>query len=496
MAYEWKVDFEDGQTRAVCSKCGVPYRFPAEIVRLNDGYYYCKRRCLEQTVITRDRIQAQSRKRREQPPPKFIQAPSYADDYEAAEAAQFETIATTAASSTDAAVLGWSANYFADLAIQNLRNPRWVARAKSLLATCCTRLLTLQYGAPTGPSPSLTVDRIRYGGLGDGTTLYTSTTAIAGVALTKGYSVLGTSVYLDGASRCAHFLRHMQCQDMDNNAQYTTWGGARYHVGGFAAGVTASGTITWTTVYNLFDGIGAWFLGVLRTLQGGSTQYGSSTTGVDFASSTVATLDTMISECVAFLTTGAYDTSTNTLRTGLSTSYPHSFYMPQANGSTNPGTWGYQVASGSPSVCIYGRDFAGPLFALNYLGQATDTVNAIFDWLMTFTANPSNAAPAEDPILLIGNTLGSYDPKRAIADKLDVIADDDTVLTREHVGAVYDWQATALLAPIASVRLPTYFTASKNDFSTPQPSSRNVPPLYRYIAESGRSGLSLQWVSP
>jgi hypothetical protein len=79
MSYQWAHRFEDGQVRMPCSKCGVPYRFPSELERLDDGYFYCLRRCKEETILARDRKIAESRKRREMPPPKFAMDVRYSD---------------------------------------------------------------------------------------------------------------------------------------------------------------------------------------------------------------------------------------------------------------------------------------------------------------------------------------------------------------------------------------------------------------------------------
>ena len=71
MSYEWVHDFVDGNTRMVCSICGVPYRFPSEIRRSADGLFRCLRTCDEQTILERDRKIAASHGQREAPPIKF-----------------------------------------------------------------------------------------------------------------------------------------------------------------------------------------------------------------------------------------------------------------------------------------------------------------------------------------------------------------------------------------------------------------------------------------
>lgn len=489
MSYEWLSNFEDGETRAVCSKCGAPYRYPSEIVRQNDGLFYCKRRCLEQTVLTRDRIQAQSRKRREAPPPKFVQAPSYAEDFFDAEDAVMSTVVRDLPHSTDAAEIAWGVRYLCDVVTENRRPEGWILRAKSVIAERCNYLLTRQYGAPTGPSPSTTSTSVRYGGFADGTTLYTSIAIAAGAALVKAYNIFGTQTYLDAASRCATFLRHMQCQDLDANGQTSTYGGALYHIGGFAEGVNTSGAVAWVNRYNVFDVAAVWFLDLLGTLQGGNKQYGE-VSSADFTAPTTATLDDMIDECVAFAVSGAKDAAySGVLKAGLSTDYPRSYYSNQGPASAGLGTWLLQISSDNSASVLRGEEVALALFGLNAAGEAVDLVTAVFDWLMTFTANPLNAAPVEDPQLLIGTLVGTYDPTLALATELEV----DTGTLQDHAGSGYSWLAGGLLAPIASVRLPTRFLAAKTQIGIPTPSKRGPAPQYREIGETGYSGFAFQW---
>ena len=136
MGFEWRHDYEEGQTRAVCSKCGVPGRFPRDIVKLDDGYFYCLRACVEKTVLSRDRLLAQARRRREMPPPKFVIPPRYNEAYYEPEAQIFSSVAKTIPTSTSPNELGWMGNYLGDMVIQARRPTRWTDRATALLKTC------------------------------------------------------------------------------------------------------------------------------------------------------------------------------------------------------------------------------------------------------------------------------------------------------------------------------------------------------------------------
>jgi len=77
MSYARRQDFEDGQVLMACSICGVQYLFPDDIRRGSDNLFRCLRTCNEQPIRERDRIIAESHKRREMQPPKFGIAPSW-----------------------------------------------------------------------------------------------------------------------------------------------------------------------------------------------------------------------------------------------------------------------------------------------------------------------------------------------------------------------------------------------------------------------------------
>ena len=77
MSYARTQDYELGQVLMACSICGVAYLFPDELVRGSDALFRCKRTCEEQPIRDRDKLIAESHKRREMPPPKFGIPPSW-----------------------------------------------------------------------------------------------------------------------------------------------------------------------------------------------------------------------------------------------------------------------------------------------------------------------------------------------------------------------------------------------------------------------------------
>lgn len=77
MSYERSPEYHDGQVKMACSVCGFPYVFPSELVRCDDKLLRCKRTCMEETALSRDRKIAASHHRREIQPPPFGAGLSY-----------------------------------------------------------------------------------------------------------------------------------------------------------------------------------------------------------------------------------------------------------------------------------------------------------------------------------------------------------------------------------------------------------------------------------
>ena len=77
MSYERSPDYHEGQTKMACGICGFPYLFPSELTLCDDKIIRCKRTCMEETRLARDRKIAASRDRREVPPPPFGTKPNW-----------------------------------------------------------------------------------------------------------------------------------------------------------------------------------------------------------------------------------------------------------------------------------------------------------------------------------------------------------------------------------------------------------------------------------
>src|SRR5688572_26144129 len=57
MGRNWRPDYVDGQTRASCSICGVPRRFPDDLSYCSDKLFRCEL-CMETPTIETDRVLA------------------------------------------------------------------------------------------------------------------------------------------------------------------------------------------------------------------------------------------------------------------------------------------------------------------------------------------------------------------------------------------------------------------------------------------------------
>ncbi len=482
----WNYDFEEGQTKAVCSKCGVPWRYPKELKRQNDGFFYCPR-CLEQTVLTRDKIQAESRRRREMPPPKFVQPPQYADDYLMSEAQILNLVIQVAPKLTvnaapSAVGAAYAAVYLADLIIENKRPVTWVSAARTKLISLCDYMRTLQWGDPLGPSPTTTVTDARFGGVGP-TVLDIDFSAPVGLAFAAAYQAVGDANYLTAADRAMYFTRACQCSDL-GAVFYVVYpsGGGRYHTGGLAAQITiATGDFNGSGGVRHFaesTGLGLQLAARMQAIRGASYVYGNATSP-QFASSTLAPISTMISEMVSFLTVGVFDDSAGGARVApMVPSTPRVVYTPYINGGGGPAVWSQSSAqpSNTGGVCLAGLWAAG----------ATTEANAYYDYVASFTSNSANRLATGAST--IGNAKGTYDPTLTVASSVNFTAATETT------GAGYDWTWAGYVAPLQSSRFPTAFKRIKDTLAQEQPSTtlNSGPPLYKYIGRRGASGLSFQ----
>jgi len=385
----------------------------------------------------------------------------------------------TPGGATSPLAAAWAIVYLCDVVSQGTRPAIWLSSARAKATSLYTTLANLQYGSTGGPAA--TVQDPRYGGFAEGVSQSAGTTIAAGLAFLKAYSVLGIADALSAANRCATWLRHAQCGDL----QLTTWhtvypsGGSPYHVGGVSATVLASNGMQ-SGIYGIGDGYGLVFLKALGAVVGASAIYGDAVSTSYFSAATAAPLSTMISELAAFIETGPQDSAHAGANTpGLSVTAPKLAYTSFLSNSTGTGTWGASAPTGS--------SIAQAVAGL-YANNPSDTLAlAVVSWLNALTANAANATPSTNtPQQTLNALTGTYDPTIA-----PPTTRTSTAPFTEATGAEYDLAALGLLAPVLAVTNAAQLKASRKTLSAGQQYS-TVDLALRYLGPIGRAGLSLQ----
>ncbi|HET7742941.1 MAG TPA: hypothetical protein VFL67_20025, partial [Mycobacterium sp.] len=220
----------------------------------------------------------------------------------------------------------WAMIYLCDIITQNTRPASWLTSARTKIASLYAYLAPLQYGSSSGPAA--TIQDPRYGGFAEGSAQLAATTIAAGLAFVKAYSAAGITDALNAANRCATWLRHAQCGDLQLTLWHTIYpsGGSAYHVGGVCSNVATSNGVQSGT-YNLADTYAIVFLKALAAAVGAATTYGDAASTAYFSAATQASLTTMIAELVTFAETGPKDSAHGDATTpGLSVTAPKSSY--------------------------------------------------------------------------------------------------------------------------------------------------------------------------
>jgi len=473
--------YERGNYLRVCDVCGHRFHFK-DLSPIGELKFACPDDAPGLTALQISRFNAKAR-------PLVVKPNKYAKDYvqvptyQMSEGELFNHVIRTAPAelvdgedSPEAAA--WTALYMAKVLLEERRPTIWECDAKCTLAYCAAYLLSLQYGSSTGPSG--TADNPRYGGIYLDTTWDTTVTLVAGIAFVYAYRATAVPGYLTAAERIATFVRHVQSGDSQTTA-YTVYpsGGGSYHIGGLSRNVDdATGLLS--TSYDVSDVLGCWFLSLMVTEKGGSTQYGDAAATSFHSRANRASLSTMLSELTAFGESGAKDSaSSGALVTGLSTTAPRETYVAATNGGAGTATWTSQanVASRPLGMAIRG---------LYEAGGNTAKVAAIMAWLAAFTTNSTNATPASmHPETVLQGITGTYDPAVCPADNLKAAAP-----FTESTGARYDWGTFGLLAPVLAAT-GVDLRASKDALSKVRRfSTKDI--AERYLGPIGVSGLSFQ----
>lgn len=367
--------------------------------------------------------------------------------------------------------VGWAGIYLYQLIVEAERPSGWIQAAKTKLAELAAWLVLHQ-------SYSLSGSWDNGAFFGDaGTEDYTAEgTAVGGLASLYAYRIFGTQSYLDTAERAAHFLRALQCGDLlaSDYATKTASGTDRWHSGMWTS--TATQAVSFDHIYYPQDlGLGIWFLSELKTTAGDGT-YGTNTTEPEFASSSTATLSTMISEARAFGASGVGGI------TFLAPSTIYEYYASAHSGGGGAGAFAY--ATGSK---VSGINMAVALWGLYLYEGYSEQVAALYEALRAYTSSVTFETPdTYNDFQIAQGQTGDFDPKIALTTLLDVS-------THKNASSRYELATAGLLSPIQSAKDPGSLKTAKEAITTDrQRGGADVERPWDSLVFRGRCGLTYQ----
>lgn len=545
--------FRPGTFLKPCGICGIRFRAD-ELVRGDDGFYRCRRWCIEVTALTRDKISAESQKRREAPPPPhgepFDRKSTYADedfifnflceqpvqdagwpggirlgvppfDFIDATNGGYGAPAANPATGNIAYSI-WSAGeccrYLYGIISENKRPARWVATAKTKLRQLADWLITKQRGFGASPASTKTNDSL-WGGVSSPDPLFdfyvTAENAAAGLALLYAYRSLGDAKYLVSAQASASYLRNAQAApDVITGVNSTT-----------GAIVRSLNTITDTdAVYLPSCLLALEFWSALLTTAGDANYGGDSTTG-GFTAVPQQLLSKCIADLRAFWLVGAYNAATGTTVNGLSSaslcdSYAVSSKQWMRVFDNYSATNGWFVASQAIAIAlrslfIYEGFSAQVADVWKYLtGFASNSAFAASANSLASdysVASTSNSATPPTPPVGQGNIIApSYQPKLALSNTLLVRSLTTNQATAQNAydyspwfvntaqqRCTYDWTTMGLMAAIQSSQDQGSLRKAKDAVTTarlrmPIPFEYGPSPVTETPMLRGSSGLAFQ----
>lgn len=542
--------FEPGAFLRSCDICGIRFR-STQLVRGEDGFWRCTYSCVEVPPITRDKIIAQSQRRKEAPPPPHGIPYDTKDTY-AAEAQVLRflvgafvsgnpaglglNVAVAAAEGayaftggTGYLAAGETARYCHDLIVENKRPTQWITLCSNRLKAIADAIILNQVGFGVSSTSTLTTDA-HYGALlNPNSTLYDSEeNAGCGLALLYAYQIFGTPNYLLGAQAIAHYLRNVQAIGAVGTffTSSDSAGTVPLYTGGIAQSVAPTVNFLCNHLFYPSGLIALEFFNLLFQTAGDALYGCPNVLNGAFTASASALLSRMIGDLRAFWSVGALDAVTSKVTTGLSATTPAEAFnafpavKPQFS-LTGSGAWEYQDGPSATGTMLQSSCFAGALRSLfAYEGYSTQ-VAAVWTWLMNFGSNPafqcapgtlasdypcastSLAANPPAPPGGQGNIVPpSYQPKLALTTLLQVRDPLNGYAPIARNGSsVYDWSTTGMMAAIQSSqdagamrkakdRITAGYTRVRPEFTF------GAPVREESLLLRGFSGLAFQFSSP
>jgi hypothetical protein len=436
MSYLRPIRFEPGQFLRDCDLCGVRYR-SGELVRGEDGFWRCKKYCVEVPAITRDRISMQSNQRREAPPAPwgkpYDQKNAYTEEavlfsflvlspfvdprwpgglrFGAAPSSQISANSGVpnvvqgggqAGSVYSYLSINETCRYLYLLITENRRPSNWISAAKTKLREQADLLITYQTLSGTADTNSM------FGGFNsnqpapgsgsgfDNFVLFDN--AGCGLTLLYAYLTLGDSKYLVAAKNTANAIRTFQWSS-NYTVEFTSSdsaGANRMYTGAHVNQISNGGVGTYVPSSRFFADslIAVEFLNLLKSTDGDNTYGGTcAASNPAFVSSSSATLSSMISDALSFWKNGFSEVFSGQKITGLSSTTPRHLFnaFPQTKSGFPAGTGNWEYVNGSASVGtqIFGTVFSQGLRSLFAVNGYDAQVSSVWTWLMSFSSNPA-----------------------------------------------------------------------------------------------------------
>lgn len=430
--------FEPGTFLRTCDICGIRFR-ANQLVRGEDGFWRCTAYCVEVPTITRDKIIAESQRRREAPPAPFGVPFDRANTYETeaktlwflcempvidaswaggiryglppaltinvSGTSQSGPSATSGVGSIGAVrVAGETCRYLYRMMAEAKRPTRWTTVARTKLVELADWLISRQTGFGQSPTSTIASDPM-FGSISDFSNILTDSQAIAGMGLLAAYNATGDAKYLISAKAAASFLRNCQSIGKCLTNSFTSSdaaGTVRLYTGGIVQSIALGGALRSNQQFHASSLAALEFWKELFAISGDESYGCPGTAGGLFVSAPLESLSTMMAELRAFWTVGTFDVVTGTTYTGLSATTPRDFfnaYPASHTGffgreATGSGSWEFANADASTGTTITGETIAVGLGALYAYEGYSSQVASVWTWLMSFDSNPTFILPA------------------------------------------------------------------------------------------------------
>jgi hypothetical protein len=545
-AYVRSQRYQPGAFLRQCDLCGIRFR-STELVRGEDGFFRCLRWCIEVPAITRDKISAESQRRKEAPPPPHGQPYDRKSTYAMEELVLRFLVGSFVQGSpaglglnTDVAAAegayafeggtgylaaGETARYCRDLIVENKRPTTWVTMCTARLKAIADAIVANQNGFGANATMKLTTDA-HYGALLNPTSGVYDSEEIAGcgLALLWAYQIIGAQSYYTSAVAVAHYLRNVQAIGLVGTYPTTSdaAGAVPLYTGAIAQSVANATNFQCNHAFYPAGLLALEFWSALFAQAGDGTYGCPNSLAGAFNSNASALLSKMIGDARAFWLVGVFDATAGNVRTGLSATTPAEFFnaYPQSKpGFTiiGSGSWEFQDGNASAGTLLQSSNVAAALRSLFAVEGYSTQVASVWQWLMSFKPNAAFIGPANslasDYIIASdviaanppplparpGGTLPpAYDPTLALTTLL--LVRDSTngyAAIAQNGSAVYDWSTTGMLAPIQSVQNAGAFRKAKNKltagyFHTLPDYTFGEPVREDYLLLRGFSGLAFQ----